>query len=348
MKIVDTKCPKCGAQLKIDQTKESVTCDFCGVQLFIEEEGLQLSPGGSEEAGYRFEKGRQKAITEQKHARNRWLIPILIVSVVEIIVIAVAVGSFQGHRQPPVKQENQTSFDQMDSNDEPTAAVDSTEDQKDADQASSEIVKDVVMSAVTEEMSSEFLRRSEEVGSAEVSDEDFDIIENLGCYRWGGDKMALIEMTNHSGQNVKVYANVVAYDAEGNAVSASDDRSVPFGDGENVILPVYFPETESIDKIACTYTYNMASTSAIEALEETHTIQNDRVIISVTNVGEDPISFPRADLLFYDGDGNLIWWDYNYFDNETGAILAPGATVTKQIEGPQGFQDVRVILSGEP
>ncbi len=347
MKIVEAKCPKCGAQLKVNPTKETIVCDFCGTQLFLEEEGLRLSPGESEEAGYRFEKGRQKAIIEQKHFRNRWLIPILIVIAAVVVMIVVVFANSQLHNQDSVTQENQTQFGETDSMPASTEAVISTETQQDADQEKKEIIKDVVVSAVMEEMSSEFTRRGE-VDKPDVSDDDFEIIETLACYSRSGDKMALIEMTNHAGQNVSVYANVVAYDAEGNAVSAGDDRSVPFGDGETVILPVYFPETESIDKIACTYTYNMAKTSVIQALEETHTVKDDRVIISVTNHSQDPVSFPRADLLFYDGAGNLIWWDFNYFENETGALLASGATVTKQVEGPQGFRDVRVILSCEP
>ncbi len=339
MRIVDAKCPKCGAQLKIDPANKTVICDFCGAQLFLEKEGLRLFPGESEEAGYLFEKGRQKAIEEQKHTKRRRLFCILIVSIAEIAVIVGVVAYFQH-----AAQEKQIQVSNTDADNEPTETMDSEETQQDEEQ---EIVKDVVVPAVTEEMSSEYLAKSEEAETADICDDDFEIVENLGRYtRW--DDIALIEMTNHSGQVVSVYANAVAYDEAGNPIGAGDERSVPFADGETVILPINFPETESIDKIACTYTYNKAKTSYIANLEESHTVVNDRVIVSVTNTGEEPVSFPRADLLFYDRNGNLIWWDYNYFDNETGAFLTPGATITKQIEAPQGFQDVRVILSGEP
>jgi len=56
MRLIDMSCPRCGAGLKIDErTTQKIQCKYCGSSFFIED---------AEDDGYKFEKGRQKAIRE--------------------------------------------------------------------------------------------------------------------------------------------------------------------------------------------------------------------------------------------------------------------------------------------
>ena len=70
MRIVDTTCTKCGANLHIDTGCKSAFCEYCGAQLLIDDEVQHMQIDNAERAGYAFEKGRQRAQSEAQHTRN--------------------------------------------------------------------------------------------------------------------------------------------------------------------------------------------------------------------------------------------------------------------------------------
>ena len=69
MKLIDTTCPKCGANLHIDADRKSAFCEYCGAQLLIDDEVQHLRFDNAESAGYAFEKGRQRAQNEAQAHR---------------------------------------------------------------------------------------------------------------------------------------------------------------------------------------------------------------------------------------------------------------------------------------
>lgn len=66
MKLVDTTCPYCGSALKIDPSNNNATCEYCGATLLIDDEVRHIQYDNAEEAGYQFEKGRQRAQNEAR------------------------------------------------------------------------------------------------------------------------------------------------------------------------------------------------------------------------------------------------------------------------------------------
>lgn len=68
MKLVDFKCPNCGSGIKADTDSRTATCEYCGSAFAIDDESLTVNVNLScqEEAGYQFEKGRQRAQAESK------------------------------------------------------------------------------------------------------------------------------------------------------------------------------------------------------------------------------------------------------------------------------------------
>ena len=70
MKIVDTTCTKCGANLRIDADRKSAFCEYCGAQILIDDEVQHLQIDNAESAGYAFEKGRQRAKNEVQATRT--------------------------------------------------------------------------------------------------------------------------------------------------------------------------------------------------------------------------------------------------------------------------------------
>ena len=69
MKLIDTTCPKCGANLRVDADRQSVFCEYCGGQILIDDEVQHLQIDNAESAGYAFEKGRQRAQSEAQAQR---------------------------------------------------------------------------------------------------------------------------------------------------------------------------------------------------------------------------------------------------------------------------------------
>ena len=70
MKLIDTTCPKCGANLRIDADRQSAFCEYCGAQILIDDEVQHLQIDNAENAGYAFEKGRQRAQHEVYASRT--------------------------------------------------------------------------------------------------------------------------------------------------------------------------------------------------------------------------------------------------------------------------------------
>ncbi len=71
MKLIDTTCPHCGSALKIDPTNKNATCEYCGAALLIDDEVQHVQYDNAEEAGYKFEKGRQRAQAEAQRSSQR-------------------------------------------------------------------------------------------------------------------------------------------------------------------------------------------------------------------------------------------------------------------------------------
>lgn len=68
MKLVDTICPHCGSALKIDSSKNNTTCEYCGATLLLDDGVRHIQYDNAEEAGYQFEKGRQRAQDEARQS----------------------------------------------------------------------------------------------------------------------------------------------------------------------------------------------------------------------------------------------------------------------------------------
>ena len=66
LKLINLSCPNCGSQLQIDADNKQAKCDFCGNLLLIDDGIQHIQYDNAENAGYEFEKGRQRAQAEQR------------------------------------------------------------------------------------------------------------------------------------------------------------------------------------------------------------------------------------------------------------------------------------------
>lgn len=68
MRIIAAACPYCGAGLEIDLDNSSVICPYCGQSVILEEEEYRTRISDAEQLGYLMERGRQRAIEEQRRS----------------------------------------------------------------------------------------------------------------------------------------------------------------------------------------------------------------------------------------------------------------------------------------
>ena len=103
-------CPNCGASIQIDADKNNLTCDYCGNNLYIDDEVQHVQYDNAEETGYRFEKGRQRAQTEARGSGTSHIYtrPVAVsnssdktswgVILVFVIIIFVVIGIIRGKK----------------------------------------------------------------------------------------------------------------------------------------------------------------------------------------------------------------------------------------------------------
>lgn len=66
MKMININCPSCGAVLKVDGDKKGAVCEHCGSSFMFDDEVQHIQYDNAEDAGYQFEKGRQRAQAEAR------------------------------------------------------------------------------------------------------------------------------------------------------------------------------------------------------------------------------------------------------------------------------------------
>lgn len=64
MKLIDLTCPHCSAHLQVNAENKRAVCEYCGTTILIDDEVQHIQYDNAEEAGYNFEKGRQRAQAE--------------------------------------------------------------------------------------------------------------------------------------------------------------------------------------------------------------------------------------------------------------------------------------------
>ena len=71
MKLMDMTCPHCGAPLRVNSEVKQIQCEYCDSFLMIDSETRSSPFDSTEEAGYRFEIGRQRAQAEMNEQYNK-------------------------------------------------------------------------------------------------------------------------------------------------------------------------------------------------------------------------------------------------------------------------------------
>ena len=68
---MDTKCLNCGAKLNVDLDVREAVCQYCDAKFLVDNGVQHIRHDNVEDAGYQFEKGRQRAKQEYNQQPNR-------------------------------------------------------------------------------------------------------------------------------------------------------------------------------------------------------------------------------------------------------------------------------------
>ncbi|MBQ6381394.1 MAG: zinc ribbon domain-containing protein [Clostridia bacterium] len=66
MRLVSLNCPNCNAAMQADAAQKELFCPYCGSKFAVDDEVNHIQYDNAEQAGYEFEKGRQRAQAEQQ------------------------------------------------------------------------------------------------------------------------------------------------------------------------------------------------------------------------------------------------------------------------------------------
>lgn len=64
MKLLNVHCTNCGAAMKVSKNAKVITCEYCNQDFVLDDEVKRFMLTNAEQAGYEFEKGRQRAKEE--------------------------------------------------------------------------------------------------------------------------------------------------------------------------------------------------------------------------------------------------------------------------------------------
>lgn len=187
---------------------------------------------------------------------------------------------------------------------------------------------------------------SSSAASDSVSADEFEVRE-MTFENVIGNTMHFLIIKNNSAEIVAVNGNATALDPDNNVLSAADFSIDVLGPGEESIGYFYFDSDKSIDHVEyeLDYSTDLYYTPVLSDLQVEQTINNNNVIVSVTNNGTEAAEFVEAYALFLDSEGNIVAYDNTYLVDDDSEIK-PGKTIVKQLDAYEAFDTVEVYLTG--
>lgn len=176
-----------------------------------------------------------------------------------------------------------------------------------------------------------------EISLSELEIKEYHYYTDYGSY-------GFLVIKNNSDSNISLSANVTFY-GEGDAlVGASSDSEDAVESGYSAILSFRCDESFSrmdyeVEPKAETDYACVLSDLSYEAGET-----ENKVILAVTNNGEDPAEYVQATVLFFNGE-EAVGFDYAYIDDDDGE-LKPGKTISKETYCYEAFDSYQVFFSG--
>ena len=184
--------------------------------------------------------------------------------------------------------------------------------------------------------------------TAEISDNPVEILKEYTLQSedsWSNPYRFLI-IHNTGLQTVDVSTSSLAYDGNGNIISANNESFDALGPDCTSIIREYFETQEKIDHYETTI---KASTSQYykSVIQDLSYVQNDiaeGAVFQVTNNGEYAAEYVEGYALFFK-EGNIVDYNSTFFTDDDYEIK-PSDTISKQISSYEEFDSIEFYLTG--
>lgn len=161
-----------------------------------------------------------------------------------------------------------------------------------------------------------------------------------------GDSLYFVVVKNTSSEACSVGGNGTAKDSSGNTIGAANFSIDVIGPGETSIGYFYFDSVSGIANVDYSLSAGESYYSpVINDLSVEQNINNQNVVVSVTNNGTEAAEFVEAYALFFDANNSVVKYSSTYLtDNDS--EIKPGATISGQLDAYESFDHVEVYLTG--
>ena len=161
-----------------------------------------------------------------------------------------------------------------------------------------------------------------------------------------GDTYFILIVKNNSGKTVSINSNAVAKDSNGNTIGAANGSEEAVGSGQEVCLVNYFDSVTNVSDFE--YTLSVQEDryydAVVDDLQIEESMTGEKVIVTVTNNGDDAADFVTASALFFINN-ELVYYDSTYITDDDGELKS-GSTLSKELSYYKGYDEVKVYYSG--
>lgn len=155
---------------------------------------------------------------------------------------------------------------------------------------------------------------------------------------------AFLTIKNNSEYNLVITSNAKFYNDAGDLIGAKTASQEAVESGYDTIL--YFMPDEKFTKME--YELDVSEQGyydcVISDLSYEGTEAKNKVILSVTNNGEEAAKFVKAYVLFFSGD-SVVGFSQHYVADDD-SELKPGKTINKEMDCYEEFDSYQVFFSG--
>ena len=160
-----------------------------------------------------------------------------------------------------------------------------------------------------------------------------------------GSTYHVFEVTNYSPYTISLYINETAKDHAGNVVGARSTSEDDIPSGCTVFITNYFFDAPSAAEFETTFqtTTDDFYVPVLQNISVETSRGNRKVIVKATNNGTVSAEFPEATAVFFK-NGEVSYVNSTYL-TDADYEIKPGATITKEINSYEAYDDVKVHLT---
>ena len=178
-----------------------------------------------------------------------------------------------------------------------------------------------------------------------INAEDFDVQSYL--YEDSYSSICFLVVTNNSQSVVSIVGDGTAMDAEGSKIGVAKAYFDVLGPGETTMKYLYFSDVKGVDSVEYNLEYELCDDyrPVLNDLSVEKFVNEENVVVRVTNEGDSCAEFLEAHALFFDAQDNVVGHASTYLldsDDE----LKPGKNLSAVMNAYDPFDHAEVYFSG--